>query len=252
MASALAQVAFNRGWDSNASSLVSRNSKLGSWVAETPLGTMPTKALQELESIVTVEEYESGRILFLEKELPDQVFIVLAGGVRLSFCDIGGKRLTLRTARRGAVLGVHSAIFGSCSEWSADTLYQSKIAIISQRDFLRFTQRYPEVYRLAVLELMSTLSCACTTLRIVGLSPCIRRRLASQLLVWGERGKKSGDQTQFSMSLTHAQIAEHIGAARESVTRALIAFKENGLVEIQGYMLRIPSTEALRKYADRL
>jgi CRP-like cAMP-binding protein len=53
------------------------------------------------------------------------------------------------------------------------------------------------------------------------------------------------------MALTHAQIAEFIGAARESVTRGLAEFKQRGLVEIRGSMLKIPSTTALRKYAER-
>jgi DNA-binding transcriptional regulator LsrR (DeoR family) len=53
------------------------------------------------------------------------------------------------------------------------------------------------------------------------------------------------------MALTHAQIAEFIGAVRETVTRALTAFKQRGLVEVRGCMLKIPSTTALRKYAER-
>jgi CRP-like cAMP-binding protein len=146
---------------------------------------------------------------------------------------------------------MHATLFGGLSEWSADTLYPSKIAVITRADFLRVAQRYPEAYRLATVELMTTLRHACATLRIVGLSTCVRKRLASQLLVWGEQGNKTGDQTQFCMSLTHAQIAEYIGAVRETVTRALISFKECGLVEIRGCMLRIPSTTALRKYAER-
>jgi CRP/FNR family cyclic AMP-dependent transcriptional regulator len=85
----------------------------------------------------------------------------------------------------------------------------------------------------------------------VGLTSCVRKRLAEQLLMWGEQGNKTGDQTQFCMALTHAQIAEFIGAVRETVTRALTAFKQRGLVEVRGCMLKIPSTTALRKYAER-
>ena len=99
-------------------------------------------------------------------------------------------------------------------------------------------------------ELIGTIQNACSTLRILGLSSCVRKRLASQLLAWGEHGSKAGDQAQFRMALTHAQIAEFIGAVRESVTRGLIAFKQRGLVEIHGSMLRIPSTTALRRYAE--
>jgi CRP/FNR family transcriptional regulator len=208
-------------------------------------------ALRELESIMSIVDYNSGHILFLEQESLSQVFVVIAGEVRLSLQDAGGRRLTLRVAKRGAVLGMHSTLFGSPSEWSADTLFPSKIGLIERSAFLRFAQRHPEINQLAAIELMTIHRNACATLRIVGLTTCVRKRLASQLLEWGQRGNITGDQTQFRMALTHSQIAEFIGAVRETVTRALIAFKQRGLVEIRGSMLRIPSTTALRMYAER-
>jgi CRP-like cAMP-binding protein len=143
------------------------------------------------------------------------------------------------------------AFSGSLSEWSADTLYPSRIAWIARVDFLRFAQQYPDVYRLATVELMTILRDVGASLRIVGMSSRVRKRLASQLLAWGERGHITGDETQFRMALTHAQIAEFISAARESVTRELTDLKQRGLVEIRGSMLKIPSTTALRKYAER-
>jgi len=252
MASTAAQVTFNSGWSVPTPHLVSGNCEFLSWAKDTSLGTLPFEALRMLESIMSIVDYPAGGILFLEQEPLFKVFVVLDGDVRLSLQNNGGRNLTLRIAKRGAVLGMHSALFGSLSEWSADTLYPSKIALITRCDFLRFAQRYPEVNRLATVELMTILRCACATLHIVGLSSCVRERLASQLLVWGELGKKTGDQTQFSMALTHAQIAEFIGATRETVTRALTVFKERGLVEIRGCTLKIPSTTALRKYAERI
>lgn len=251
MASTAAQVRFNSRLSKGTPHLVSSNCELRSWAANTSLGALSEEAVRMLESITSIVEYDAGGILFLEQEPLAQVFVILAGDVRLSLQEVGGRRLTLRTARRGAVLGVHSALFGGLSEWSADTLYPSRIALITRGDFLRFAQRYPEVYHLATIELMTTLRHACGTLRIVGLSSCTRKRLASQLLAWGEQGNKTGDQAEFRMALTHAQIAEFIGAVRETVTRALIAFKQRGLVEIRGSILKIPSTTALREYAER-
>ena len=213
-------------------------------------GALSTEALLELESIVSIVDYDADCILFFEQEPLSRVFVVLSGDVRLSLQDIDGRRLTLRIAKRGAAIGMHSVLFGSLSEWSADTLHPSRVALIARADFLRFAQRYPEVYRLAAVELMAIFGHACATLRIVGLSSCIRQRLASQLLVWGERDNTTGDQTQFSMPLTHAQIAEFIGTERETVTRALTALKECGLVEIRGCVVKIPSNTALRKYVE--
>lgn len=250
MASTAAHVALSSGWNVRTPHLVSSNTASLSWAMNTSLGALRAQALRELESIMSIADYRAGDILFLEQELLSQVFIVLDGDVRLSLQDVGGRRLTIRIARRGAVLGMHSVLFESPSEWSADTLYRSRLASIEKSDFLRFAQRYPDVYRLATDELMTILRHACTTLRIVGLSPSGRKRLASQLLAWGERGNKTGDQTEFCMALTHAQIAESIGAVRETVTRGLTVFKKRGLVEIRGCMMRIPSSTALRKYVE--
>jgi CRP-like cAMP-binding protein len=251
MASTAAQVTFNSRWGKRTPHLVSNDSEFRSLAAQCSLGTLPSEALREFESVISIVDYRAGSILFLEQELLNQVFVVLAGEARLSLQDVRGRRLTLQVAKRGAVLGINSALFGDLSEWSADVLYRSKIAVIARADFLRIAQQYPEVYRLATNELTTTLRQACSTLRIVGLSACIRKRLASQLLVWGEQGNKTGDQTQFCMSLSHSQIAEYIGAVRETVTRALISFRECGLVEIRGCMMKIPSTTALRKYVER-
>jgi len=251
MASTAVQTVFNSRLSARTPRLVSGNFDFLCWVASTSLGTLPVEALRELESIASIETYQGGSVLFLEQERLNRVFVVVDGDVRLSLQEAGGRRLTLRIAKRGAVLGMHSALYGGLSEWSADTIYSSKIAVITRDEFFRFAQRHPDLYRIAAAELMTTLRHACATLRIVGLTSCVRKRLATQLLVWGERGQKSGDRTEFCMALTHAQIAEFIGAVRETVTRALTRFKECGLVEIRGCMLTIPSTKALRKYVER-
>jgi CRP/FNR family transcriptional regulator len=251
MASTAAPAVFNSGWSGRTPHLISSNGETRSWAANTSLGKLSTEALRQLESIMSIVDYDSGGILFLEQERLSRVFVVLAGDVRLSLQDVDGRRLTLRIASRGAILGMHSALFGSLSEWSADTLYPSKIAWITRVDFLRFAQRYPEVYRLTTMELIQTCSHACRSLRILGLTNCVRKKLAWQLLAWAEQDTRTGDQSRYRLAMSHAQIAEFIGAARESVTRAMVSFKRRGLVESKGSMMIIPSMASLRKYVER-
>jgi len=217
MASSAAQVAWNNGWHRSTPHLVSSGRRFGPWEANTFMGALSAAAILELESVMSAREYDAGEILFLEQEPLSRVFIVISGDMRLSIQDIDGRRLTLHIARRGDVLGMGSALYGSLSEWSADALYPSRLGLISRDQFHRFAERHPEVHRIASQQLVQTLGYACETLRIVGLTSCVRRKLASQLLAWGRHGCTSGDQTQFRMTLTHAQIAEFIGAVRETV-----------------------------------
>ena len=251
MASTAVQAAFTSGWSVRAPHLVSSNSAFRSWALKSSLGTLPAEALRELESIMSFVDHEAGDILFLEQEPLSQVFVVCEGDVRLSLQDIGGKRLTLRIASRGAVLGMSEAFSGSLSEWSADTLYPSKIASIKRNDFIQFADRHSEVYRLATMELIRTCSYTCRTLRILGLTDCVRKKLGGQLLAWAEQGARTGDQSRYRLAMSHAQIAEFIGTTRESVSRTLANFRRSGLVEFRGSMVTIHSMAALREYVER-
>lgn len=251
MASTAMQESLNSGWSMRTPHLVANGREMRSWATNTSLGTLPAVALRELEMIMSIAEYDAGDILFLEQESLTRVFIVLEGDVRLSLQDIGGKRLTLRIASRGSVLGMSEAFSGSLSEWSADTLYPSKIASIKNNEFIRFAERHSEVYRLATMVFIRTCSDTCRTLRNVGLTSCVRKRLGGQLVAWAEQGARTGDQSRYRLAMTHVQIAEFIGTARESVSRTLAELRRSGLVEIRGSMVTIPSMAALREYAER-
>jgi CRP/FNR family transcriptional regulator len=251
MASAATQSAFNNGWSVCTPHVVSNKCEFQSWASNTSLGTLSAEALRDLESIMTIADYDAGSILFLEQESLSRVYVVLDGDVRLSLQDIGGKRLTIRIAKRGAVLGMSEAFSGSLSEWSADTLYPSKIASIKRNDFIRFSERHTEVYRLATMELIRTCSNTYRTLRILGLTCCVRKKLGGQLLVWAEQGTRMDDQSRFRLAMSHAQIAEFIGTSRESVSRTLADFRRSKLIEFRGSMVIIPSMAALKEYVER-
>ncbi len=79
--------------------------------------------------------------------------MVLEGEVKLSINSTDGKRLSLSIARKGDILGLSSALTGSPYEMTAETLYPSKIAPISRRDFLNFVMEHPEVYQTLMEEL---------------------------------------------------------------------------------------------------
>ena len=109
MASTATQPAFKGDWSVRTQHLVSNNREFLSCATNTSLGTLSDEALRELESIMSITDYGAGDVLFLEQESLSRVFVVMAGDVRLSLQDIGGKRLTLRIASRGAVLGMSEA-----------------------------------------------------------------------------------------------------------------------------------------------
>lgn len=206
-------------------------------------------ALADLTSIRNPTSYEAGDLLFSEKQDSTGVFLIREGLVRLSMNSSGGKRLSLRVARAGEVLGLTSALFGSKCETTAETLSTAKITHISGAEFLEFLHRHPEVYQLVTEEVSVQYTMACDQLRTVGLSSSAPEKLARLLLELSENGQPTENGTRFRFILTHEQIGEFIGASRETVTRTLGSFKQRRLVAFNGSMLTIPNRSALESCA---
>jgi len=213
------------------------------------LNRLSPAALDDLASLEPPVHYEPGAILFSEQELPTGVFLVLEGEVKLSMNSSDGKRLILRIARAGEALGLTSALSGSPSEITAETLYSSKIIPIGRRAFLDFLMRHPEAYQVVTEELSRELNKACEQLRTVGLSSSAPEKLARLLLDWSQNGQSTESGTRFRFCLTHEEIGECIGASRETVTRTLSTFKLRRLVALNGSTLTIPNRRALECYA---
>jgi CRP/FNR family cyclic AMP-dependent transcriptional regulator len=206
-------------------------------------------ALTDFKSLEYPAHYPSNLVLFSEKDPSASVFVILEGEVKLSINSSDGRRLILRIARKGEILGLDAALSGQSSEITAETLYPSKIARISRSNFLAFMARNPEAYKLVTEELGRQIRLACAQLRTVALSASAPEKLARLLLEFSQNGQTTEAGAKFRFSLTHEEIGEFIGTSRETVTRTLSNFKTRHLVDFHGSMLTIPNKLALASYA---
>jgi CRP/FNR family transcriptional regulator len=212
-------------------------------------GKLSPEAVSDLLSMEHPTSYPSNMMLFSEKDPVQGVFVLLEGEVKLSINSSDGRRLILRIAKKGEILGMDSALSGQASEMTAETLYPCKIAKISRRDFLGFMARHPEAYQIVTEELGRQIGMACAQLRTVALSSSAPEKLARLLLEFSQNGQATDVGAKFRFSLTHEEIGEFIGTSRETVTRTLSAFKTRRLVDFHGSTLTIPSKTALASYA---
>lgn len=205
--------------------------------------SLSAPALADLETLLVPLSHPANKVLFCETQPSDGVRVIIEGEVKLSINSTDGRRLSLRIARAGEVLGLSSTLSGNPYEMTSDTLYPAKIAHIARQDFLHFLARHPDAYESVTREVSRSFNLACEQLRLVGLSNSVPERLASLLLHWSESGSRC------RVALTHEQIGEFIGASRETVTRTLSIFKNRRLVAQHGCTIEIPCRDALENYA---
>jgi CRP/FNR family transcriptional regulator, cyclic AMP receptor protein len=210
---------------------------------------LPANAQNDLRALSHASQYPSGIAVFSERDAASGLRIVLEGEVKLSMNSSDGKRLILKIAKKGEVLGLASTLSGRPYEMTAETLYPAKIAFVPRAEFLGFLARNPGIYQMVIEELSRSYTLACHQLRTVGLSASAPEKIARLLLEWSETGQTTERGTHFRFPLTHGEIGEFIGTSRETVTRTLSVFKSRRLVDFHGSTLTIPSRAALENLA---
>jgi len=139
---------------------------------------LPAEALIAFDSIKTVARVPRGEVLFQEGRLPRGIFVLCEGRAKLSVCSETGKRLMLRVAGPGEVLGLSATMSGKPYEITAEALDNSQIAFIKRRDLLKFLREHREACMHVVHLLSQDLHVAFDRVRTVGLMRTRRPRMA--------------------------------------------------------------------------
>lgn len=206
-------------------------------------------ARKDFESLLHASSYPANTVLFTENESATGIYVVLQGEIHVSINSPEGKRLILRIARSGELLGLSSVFSGSVYNATGETFYPSKVAYVPYTELIAFLARHPLAYQIIVEEMSRKVSATCEQLRTLALASSAPAKLARLLLEWTENAEPSEQICRVRFTLTHEQIGDFIGASRETVTRTLTNFKRRRLVRFEGSMLTIPDRSALAKVA---
>lgn len=98
------------------------------------------------------------------------------GRAKLSICSENGKRLMLRVAGPGEVLGLSSCLSGKTYELTAEALDASQVVFVKRKDLLKFLRDHPQACLQVVHLLSGDLHTAYERVRSIGLSRTRRPR----------------------------------------------------------------------------
>lgn len=214
--------------------------------AERLFRNLPASALHTFDAIKSPSLYPKGATLFVEGQQPRGVYVLCAGRAKLTTSSPEGKTVIARLAEPGEVLGLSATLSGEPYHLTAETIEPCQADFVRRDDFLRYLREQPEVC-LRVIEMLSEiLRAAHTQIRSFGKAHSAAERLARLLLCWGER---MGDSTQegihLKLPLTHQEIAQMIGASRETVSRLLGELRNQQIISLNGSGLLIRDKDAL-------
>jgi CRP/FNR family transcriptional regulator, cyclic AMP receptor protein len=207
-------------------------------------------ALQRLSAITSASSYPKGATLFVEGQTGRGVFILCNGRVKLSTSSVDGKTLIVRIAEPGEVLGLPATVTGKPYELTADVVEPTQANFVSRTDFLNFLCEFGEVSLRVAQQLGETYHAAVAEMRSIGLSHSASQKLARFLLDWCANHGDGKPEIRAKLTLTHEEIAQMIGASRETVTRLFSDFKKKQLLQVKGSTLILRDKAGLEHLAN--
>jgi CRP/FNR family cyclic AMP-dependent transcriptional regulator len=202
--------------------------------------------LPQLEVISTPISAASSQQIFAQGQDPEQVFILCSGYVKLTASSPRGRKMIVRIAGPGSVLGLHAAVSSNPYEVTAQTLSEVRLRSVRRPDFNAFLGQHEEV-RSRVTQ------CLCQDYRFVlqdacrvALTESVAARLGRLLVELAQQiGEYRDGEYRLPLLLTHEELANMTCTTRETITRTLGQFRKDGILSIAGPQLTLHKPEFL-------
>jgi CRP/FNR family cyclic AMP-dependent transcriptional regulator len=196
-----------------------------------------------------ISEMTRGQILFNEGEPGDSLFIVLSGKVKL------GRKATDGRENLVAVMGP-SDQFGELSLFdpgprtaTAVVVTDGRIAKLPKAALQKWVQERPQI-SLQLLRVVARRLRRTNTMLADLIFVDVPGRVAKQLLQLAQRfGSVEGGQLRVTHDLTQEELAQLVGASRETVNKALADFAARGWLRLEGKSVVILDRERLSRRA---
>jgi CRP/FNR family transcriptional regulator len=207
------------------------------------------EALSDFGAIVSYSSRATGMVLYSEDQIPAKIFILLRGQMRVSINARNGRRLILRIAKPGEVLGLSSAFSGNVYEETAEAISPCNLISLRCAEFAAFLKRHPTAFQSIMQEFGTQYEQVCARLCVTGMNLGVTEKLARLLVEWTADSQQTEYGIRIDVALTHAEIAECIGTCRESVTRILSDMQCKHIVTLRGSILTVTNRLALEACA---
>jgi len=205
--------------------------------------------IDSLDDVSHKSTLPAGAILFVEGQAPRGVFVICSGKVNLSTTSREGKILILKTAMAGEALGLSASISGTGYETTAETATPCQLNFVDRNHFLDLMQCHSEIGVHAAQCLSRDFRAAHRDIHDLVLTRSSKGKLA-RLLLSQSPIEEEETETRIHSLMTHEEMAQRIGASRETVTRLLSNLRKKHLIRLDGPSLIIRDRRGLEVLAS--
>jgi CRP/FNR family cyclic AMP-dependent transcriptional regulator len=217
------------------------------FLQEVPLfAELTVDEFTQLCDICRERTFDKGHAIFYADDLGTSFYIIARGAVKIVVLADDGREHILGVLKARDFFGEMSLLDGEARSATAIALENSKVLSISRDDFQSVLRRNPDIG----LKIMVTI---CRRLRradrrVESLAFLSAPGRVARILL--ELGKEHGETTAEGLSLHHKmtrqELANIAGTSRETLTRVLMEFQDEGLLTLRKNLLIVHDEKQLQ------
>ncbi len=207
------------------------------------------EAAEAVAASLDYGDYSRGETVFAEGELGDTLYIVLAGKVKIGRRAVDGRENMLSVMGPSDMFGELSLFDPGPRTATATVVTDARLASLAHTSLRPWITDRPEIAEQLLRVLARRLRRTNDALADLIFTD-VPGRVAKQLLALSERfGSEEADGLRVHHDLTQEELAQLVGASRETVNKALADFASRGWVRVDSRALTILDGDRLARRA---
>lgn len=203
--------------------------------------------LARLPHAAALSGLSRGTALFRPGEPSRDVYLLEEGRVKIARSGPRGRDLVFRLVEGGELFGESSLFHEPFRRAAAEVVETATVISVPSHEILRHAERNPPFWGL-IAPLLGTqvrqLEEKIESLYFLE----VEQRVARLLLRWAESHERTEDG-RWEIPLSQKEVAEMVGATRESASTAVNNLRRSGCIEIKRRRLIVRSLDELKKFA---
>lgn len=198
---------------------------------------LPESHLRTLAGDTLSQRFGRGEVIFSRGDSGDRAFVILEGAIDLVIDSPDGRELILTRLVEGEHFGEMALLDDLQRSATARAAAQTELVVVLRRTFLRALEQEPELSRQIIRSLVQRLRVADEKIEAFAYLDAEGR--IARTVIQLDRGRGE------SIKVSHEELSHMSATSRQTTTRVLGEWEDDGYVELSRRGILVKDSEAL-------
>jgi CRP/FNR family cyclic AMP-dependent transcriptional regulator len=203
--------------------------------------------LEKIRALCVTQHYVKDRIILIEEEAGNTLFLIQKGRVKVSRISDDGREVILSILEPGDFFGELSLIDGKARSASVTAIENSEVLMLRRGDFLGLLEDYPQISISLMKELAARIRKSDSQIKSLSLQDAMGRVASSLIMLAEDSGRIRLGQVIIPKIPLQQDLANMAGTSRETISRVFRYLEDENMIQRSGRKITIPDFNRFKK-----